>query len=171
MACCLTAPSHCLNQCWLIISKVEWRLSKGKFTRDTSAIDHWNYLENLVPKMAFKFPRGQWVKHQTDQLSLFRYKLQSSHDWHAETIARVITCDKWSKLIIRQLKKWEMEKHAQVTLGLTNTKQHSMCLYASKLRQNGQHLSTDIFGCIIFHENCCILLGITEVCPSWPNWQ
>ena len=21
MACCLTAPSHCLNQCWLIISK------------------------------------------------------------------------------------------------------------------------------------------------------
>ena len=22
MACCLTAPSHCLNQCWLIISKV-----------------------------------------------------------------------------------------------------------------------------------------------------
>ena len=22
MACCLTAPSHCLNQCWLIISEV-----------------------------------------------------------------------------------------------------------------------------------------------------
>ena len=24
MACCLTAPSHYLNQCWLIISKVLW---------------------------------------------------------------------------------------------------------------------------------------------------
>ena len=46
MACCLTAPSHYLNQCWLIISKVEWHSSKGKFTRDTSAINHWNYLEN-----------------------------------------------------------------------------------------------------------------------------
>ena len=44
--CCLTAPSHYLNQCWLIISKVEWHSSKGEFTRDTSAINHWNYLEN-----------------------------------------------------------------------------------------------------------------------------
>ena len=40
MACCLTAPSHYLNQCWLIISKVEWHLSKCNFTRDTSAINH-----------------------------------------------------------------------------------------------------------------------------------
>ena len=24
MACCLTAPSHYLNQCWLIINKVQW---------------------------------------------------------------------------------------------------------------------------------------------------
>ena len=42
----LTAPSHYLNQCWLIISKVKWHSSKGKFTRDNSAINHWNYLEN-----------------------------------------------------------------------------------------------------------------------------
>ena len=46
MACCLTAPSHYLNQCWLIISTVKWHSSKGKFTRDTSAINHWKYLEN-----------------------------------------------------------------------------------------------------------------------------
>ena len=26
MACCLTTPSHYLNQCWLIISKVQWHL-------------------------------------------------------------------------------------------------------------------------------------------------
>ena len=37
MACCLRAPNHYLNQCWLIISKVEWHSSEGKFTRDTSA--------------------------------------------------------------------------------------------------------------------------------------
>ena len=40
MACCLTAPSHYLNQCWLIISKVEWHSSKGNFIRDTSATIH-----------------------------------------------------------------------------------------------------------------------------------
>ena len=46
MACCLTAPNHYLNQCWLIIGKIEWHSSKGKFTRDKSAINYWNYLEN-----------------------------------------------------------------------------------------------------------------------------
>ena len=61
MACCLTAPSHYLNQCWFIISTVEWHSSKAKFTRDKLAINHWNYLENQVPKISFKFPRGQWV--------------------------------------------------------------------------------------------------------------
>ena len=61
MACCLTVPSHYLNQCRLIISKVEWHSSKGKFTRDTPAINHWNYLQNLVPKISFKFPRDQCV--------------------------------------------------------------------------------------------------------------
>ena len=42
MACCLTAPSHYLNHCWLIISKVQWHLSEGTFTTDTSAMNHLN---------------------------------------------------------------------------------------------------------------------------------
>ena len=40
MACCLTAPSHCLNQCWLIISNVLWHASEGNFIRDTWATIH-----------------------------------------------------------------------------------------------------------------------------------
>ena len=39
MACCLTAPSHYLNQCWLIISKVH--SSQSNFARDTPANNHW----------------------------------------------------------------------------------------------------------------------------------
>ena len=35
MAWCLTAPSHCLNQCWLIISKVPWHSCEDNFTRVT----------------------------------------------------------------------------------------------------------------------------------------
>ena len=42
MACCLTAPSHYLNQCWLIISKVLYHSCEVNFTRDTSAINHQN---------------------------------------------------------------------------------------------------------------------------------
>ena len=30
MACCLTAPSHYLNQCWLVISKVLWHWSEWR---------------------------------------------------------------------------------------------------------------------------------------------
>ena len=60
MACCLTAPSHYLNQCWLIISKVLRHSSEGNFVRDTPATIHKNWLENYQPK--FKSPRGQWVE-------------------------------------------------------------------------------------------------------------
>ena len=31
MACCLTTPSHCLNQCWHITNKLQWHSSQGKF--------------------------------------------------------------------------------------------------------------------------------------------
>ena len=40
MACCLTAPSHHLNQCWLIITKVQWCSSGGNFAWDVTAISH-----------------------------------------------------------------------------------------------------------------------------------
>ena len=40
MACCLTAPSHFLNQCWLIISEAQWHSYKGNSTRDASNIYH-----------------------------------------------------------------------------------------------------------------------------------
>ena len=39
MACCLTAPSHHLDQCWLIIRKIQLHSSDGNFTRDTSVIN------------------------------------------------------------------------------------------------------------------------------------
>ena len=39
MACCLTAPSQYLNQCWLIISKIQLHSSGGNFTRDISVIN------------------------------------------------------------------------------------------------------------------------------------
>ena len=40
MACCLTTPSHYLNQCWLIISEVQWHSYWGNSIRDASTINH-----------------------------------------------------------------------------------------------------------------------------------
>ena len=64
MACCLMAPSHYLNQCWLIIHEGQWHSYQGNFTRDASTIIHQNLFENYMSKISFKFPRGQWVKQQ-----------------------------------------------------------------------------------------------------------
>ena len=52
MACCLTAPSHYLNQCWLIISEVHQK-------------PVWKY----VHKISLKFSRGQWVIHTGFKIS------------------------------------------------------------------------------------------------------
>ena len=40
MACCLTAPSHYLDQYWSIIGGDRWQSHEGGFTRETSAISH-----------------------------------------------------------------------------------------------------------------------------------
>ena len=67
MVCCLTAPSHYLKQCWLIISKVHWHSSEGNFTRDASTINYWNCLKITCLKISFKSPRGQWVNLKIEQ--------------------------------------------------------------------------------------------------------
>ena len=61
MAYCLTTPRHYLNQCWLIISQVQWHSSGCNFTRDTSITSHCNKLENYFSKILFKSPGGKWV--------------------------------------------------------------------------------------------------------------
>ena len=42
MACCLMAPSHYLNQSWLITIKVQWHSSDDSFMKDAPAINHWH---------------------------------------------------------------------------------------------------------------------------------
>ena len=46
MACCLTAPSHYLNQCWLITSEVLWHSSEGNSIRNAQHIYPWYEFEN-----------------------------------------------------------------------------------------------------------------------------
>ena len=40
MASCLTAPGYYHNQCWLIVSIIQWHSSDGNFIWDTPAINH-----------------------------------------------------------------------------------------------------------------------------------
>ena len=61
MACCLMAQSHCLNQCWLLISEVLWHSPESNFTVSAQASYLYNQLENYIYKITATFPTAQWV--------------------------------------------------------------------------------------------------------------
>ena len=58
IACCLTAPSHYLNQCWLNICVALWHSAENDFTRNAQDIYPWYQFENYWFKTS---TRGQWV--------------------------------------------------------------------------------------------------------------
>ena len=64
MACCLMAPSHYLNQCWLIISKVLWYSSEDIIIRRFEDTNQYSKIEDYILKITLRSPRGHWDKHQ-----------------------------------------------------------------------------------------------------------
>ena len=64
MACCLTAPSHYLNQCWLTIRVVLWHSSEGNFSGNAQDICPGYEFENLWFKITVT--KGQWVNKSHD---------------------------------------------------------------------------------------------------------
>ena len=62
MAWCLTAPSHYLNQCWLIINEVLRHSPQGSSTGNAQDIYRSYEFENYYSKIRATSPRGQWFK-------------------------------------------------------------------------------------------------------------
>ena len=62
MACCLMAPGHYLNQCWLIISEVLRHSSEDTIIRRFEDTNQLSRIEDDIFKITFRSPRGQWVK-------------------------------------------------------------------------------------------------------------
>ena len=61
MACCLTAPSHYLNHCWLIISKVLWHSSEDIIIRRFEDANQKSKIEDYIFEITLRSTRGQWV--------------------------------------------------------------------------------------------------------------
>ena len=61
MACCLTAPSHYLNQCWFIINCILWQLPDNNLTGNAQDITPWNKFEHHNLKITHTSPMEQWV--------------------------------------------------------------------------------------------------------------
>ena len=70
MACCLMAPSHYLDQYWLI-NKVLWHSPEGDFTGNAQDSYSWCGFENKRLKNTARYPRHQWVN----------FKCNLSIDW------------------------------------------------------------------------------------------
>ena len=62
MACCLTAPSHYLNQYWVVIKGVPWNSSECNFSRSDHELIHNTCLDITLFEITAVAPRAQWVK-------------------------------------------------------------------------------------------------------------
>ena len=58
MACCLTSPSHYLNQCWLIINEAHCHLAEGNFTETALDVTLQSVLKLVIWKYSYIFQRG-----------------------------------------------------------------------------------------------------------------
>ena len=68
MACCLKAPSHYLNQCWLIISKVLWHSSEDIIMRRFEDTNQQSKIEGCFLRTILRSPRCQWVKTELNMI-------------------------------------------------------------------------------------------------------
>ena len=65
MACCLTAPSHYLNQLLHFISKILYHLPVSNFTLSAQTTILHNEFENYNSRTIATSPRGQWVNQHS----------------------------------------------------------------------------------------------------------
>ena len=79
MACCLMAPSHYLNQCWLIISEVLRHSTEGNVAGNAPDIYHWYDFENDSFKITTASPRSHWVNSLRPSDAYMRQ--YTNHHW------------------------------------------------------------------------------------------
>ena len=84
MVCCLTAPSHCMNQCWRLISEVLWHSPENNFTSCTKV---------AILKMSWKLLKLLANLQGSSELKrCFLFPLQVSNviiTWRDQTTLRV----------------------------------------------------------------------------------
>ena len=88
MACCLTAPSHYLNQCWPMISEVLCNSYDTNFTENTSNVYHWNEFKISQIVTAVKSPRGQWVSNVNSLGQNYAY----IHQHTGQSLLQIMAC-------------------------------------------------------------------------------
>ena len=151
MACCLMAPSHYLNQCWYIISRVMCHSPKGNNSRNAHEINHHNSLEIYTSNIKVTSPRGQWVNISYKGL-LQPWVCWTKDLWSEKSLSfmniEITTCSfKITVLacILAPNGAWPL---AGTMLTCCKNKVNTL-----RPRQNGRHFPDNIFKCIFLFEN------------------
>ena len=87
-----SAPSHYLNQCWVIVNRTLRKKVQWNFNQNTKLFIHENASENIVCEMAAVLFRGSRVKHDylilgNEQMSLITFSIapmipyQLGYEW------------------------------------------------------------------------------------------
>ena len=79
MACCLTASSHYLSQCWLLDNDVPWPSQHGNFIARTEATRSYDEVQNYISKIIATSPRIQWVKTHCNLVTPYGEKDLGQH--------------------------------------------------------------------------------------------
>ena len=103
MACCLTAPSHNLNQCWLIISKVWWHSSEAipqpPFTKFSLKITYLKLNWNLPGANELThWPLGNVAAISHFQ-TLIKDRYLEHFMWNCPWVNATNLTDDWSTLV------------------------------------------------------------------------
>ena len=64
LACCLTVPSHYLNQCWLLITKLLWHSPECNFTASAKTTILYHEYENYTFEVAVPSLISKWISRR-----------------------------------------------------------------------------------------------------------
>ena len=75
MACFLPAPSHYLNQCWLLFSEVLWHSPEINFLGSVSDSSLYHYLYNYTFTIIAASPRRKWVNGRCPDSKVIEFNM------------------------------------------------------------------------------------------------
>ena len=147
----LSQPSHCwLIINWLLRNKFQWN-----FKQNAMIFSQERLFENVVCKITAILLRPRYVQ---DVL----YELNEAVGWMSSLSkgTRYKSCFQVNSYTRGQVKHTLLSKPP----GKSNTSS-----YSSPPRQNSRHDSDDIFKCIFFNDDVCILSEISQnIVPMGP---
>ena len=145
--CCMTAPSHYLNRCWLIITEVLWHSPDGNYTGNAQGIGPWHKSHDLRLHPHLPQQMSSW-RNQSSSPSLSLQQCRDERDGVSND--RLLVCLS-NRLFKRRSKK---TSKLRVT-GLCEGNPPVTDGFPSQRASNGEHVSIwwshhDIFIPIFF---------------------